>query len=108
MFRECKKFNKNISKWDVGSVACMEYMFYGSSRFNHSCKNWKIPKDTSFYKMFYLSGKWSNKEKQREKLRYFDQEFLEFLNIKKDDDEKVVLQKCRSKGRKNTFKRGKK
>ena len=44
MFRNCEKFNSDLSKWDVSSVKDMYNMFYNCKNFNCNLSNWDVSK----------------------------------------------------------------
>ena len=46
-----KKFNGDISKWDVSNVEDMSYMFY-DAKFNGDISNWKISENCENDGMF--------------------------------------------------------
>jgi surface protein len=48
-------FNQDISKWDVGKVASMGWMFCGTNSFNQDISNWDVSNVTNMYAMFRLS-----------------------------------------------------
>jgi hypothetical protein len=47
----CSKFNKDISKWDIGNIENMSCMFIGSE-FNQDISNWDISKVKNISHMF--------------------------------------------------------
>ena len=42
MFFWCKKFNQDISSWDVSRVKNMDSMFYRCSKFNQDISGWNV------------------------------------------------------------------
>ena len=44
MFYNCKKFNQDISKWNVSNVKDMSFMFYGCKKFNQDISGWDVSK----------------------------------------------------------------
>ena len=52
MFANNKKFNHDISDWDVGTVEDMSGMFEGCSSFNCNLESWAVNKFTCTYCMF--------------------------------------------------------
>ena len=40
MFANCKKFNSDLSKWDVSKVEYMQDMFYGCTSKSFRIPNW--------------------------------------------------------------------
>ena len=42
MFEECSKFNSDLSKWDVSNVKDMTSMFLGCTRFNSDLSKWDV------------------------------------------------------------------
>ena len=52
-----KKFNGDISKWDVSNVYMMDQMFQGCLEFNCNLGAWDVSNVTSMSKMFALDSK---------------------------------------------------
>ena len=42
MFCGCKKFNSDLSNWNVSSVKNMNFMFWGCENFNSDLSNWNV------------------------------------------------------------------
>ena len=53
MFTGCKKFNQNISKWNVSKVTDMSYMFYSCENFNQDLSGWNVSNVEDMGCMFY-------------------------------------------------------
>ena len=53
LFRNIKKFNGNISNWDVSNVTDMHAMFYGCQSFNCDISEWDVSNVTDMHDMFY-------------------------------------------------------
>ena len=53
LFDYKKKFNGNITGWNVSSVIDMSGMFYGAKSFNQPIGDWKFPNVTDMGGMFY-------------------------------------------------------
>ena len=47
MFAQCKKFNADISNWDVSNVKVMDSMFYACSAFNQDLSKWCVNPEPS-------------------------------------------------------------
>ncbi|NYT28581.1 MAG: BspA family leucine-rich repeat surface protein [Candidatus Thiodubiliella endoseptemdiera] len=45
MFYNCKKFNQNLSKWDMRNVEYLAGMFYNCHQFNKDITEWKLLKN---------------------------------------------------------------
>jgi surface protein len=43
MFLHNKKFNQDISGWDVSHVGYINQLFYGAKSFNQDISNWIFP-----------------------------------------------------------------
>ena len=52
MFQCCKKFNIDISRWDVKNVTNTNGMFYECESFNKDISNWDISNVTNEKDMF--------------------------------------------------------
>ena len=52
-----KKFNGDISEWDVSNAIMMDQMFEGCLEFNCDLGNWNVSNVTSMTKMFALDSK---------------------------------------------------
>ena len=52
MFRNCEKFNSDLSKWDVSSVENMGFMFQGCKKFKSDLSNWNVSNVKDMYNMF--------------------------------------------------------
>ena len=52
-----KKFNGDISEWDVSNAIMMDQMFQGCLEFNCDLGNWNVSNVTSMSKMFALDSK---------------------------------------------------
>ena len=52
MFLNCKRFNQDLSGWNVGNVLNMSYMFSGASAFNGDISGWNVGKVTKMDEMF--------------------------------------------------------
>ena len=52
MFFEFKKFNQDISTWDVSNVTDMNYMFAGCEKFNQDISKWDVSKVKNRYYAF--------------------------------------------------------
>lgn len=52
MFSQAWKFNDDVSKWPMGSVATMSEMFAGTRAFNHSISDWDVSNVTDMSWMF--------------------------------------------------------
>eukprot|EP01031_Cornospumella_fuschlensis_P029368 gene29368-biopygen24324 len=52
MFYEAKKFNSDISGWDVSNVVTMAGMFYNASSFNQPIGEWDVGNVTNISSMF--------------------------------------------------------
>ncbi len=50
--QHCKKFNGDITGWNVSKVENMFCMFYGATSFNQPIGNWKVSKVTNMCGMF--------------------------------------------------------
>ena len=52
MFKNCNKFNCDLSEWNVSKVTDMRMMFFytgkKSSLFKLNCSNWNVDKVTSY------------------------------------------------------------
>ncbi len=55
MFYFAKKFNGNLSAWDVSGVTDMSYMFYEATAFNGDVSEWDVSGVTDMSRMFYES-----------------------------------------------------
>ena len=53
MFKNCKSFNGDLSKWDVGKVTTMSHMFDGCAVFNGDLSKWNVSKVTWMDEMFF-------------------------------------------------------
>ena len=53
MFDGAKKFNGNISDWNVSSVTNMNQVFAGASVFDQDLNSWNVSSITSMSEMFY-------------------------------------------------------
>jgi surface protein len=69
MFIYCKKFNCNISEWDVSKVTNMKCMFYHCKNFNQNLDSWNVSnviimwdafKDCPTQPKWYDRNKWEN------------------------------------------------
>ena len=52
MFRKCEKFNCDLSQWDVSNVTNMELMFYGCKELNCDISRWDVSNVTNIDRMF--------------------------------------------------------
>jgi surface protein len=52
MFMGAKKFNQNISGWDVSNVTEMDWMFNGASLFNQNIGTWDVSNVKNMSQMF--------------------------------------------------------
>ena len=52
MFRSAKKFDGDLSGWDVSSVTDMSNMFSGAAAFNQPLNGWDVPSVTDMSNMF--------------------------------------------------------
>ena len=52
-YEAAKKFNADISRWDVSNVTDMEDMFRGAEQFNCNLSSWNVEKVTNMQMMFY-------------------------------------------------------
>lgn len=52
MFNGCKSFNKDISKWNVSNVKNMKKMFNGCKTFNQPLNNWNVSNVENMHGMF--------------------------------------------------------
>ena len=52
MFIEAKKFNQDLSKWDVGSATDMDSMFFRAFAFNSYLSSWNVSSVGNAAKMF--------------------------------------------------------
>ena len=52
MFEGARKFNQDISSWDVSNVIDMSNMFYIVSNFNQDISSWDVSNVTNMSKMF--------------------------------------------------------
>ena len=55
MFLGCKKFNSDISRWNVSNVEDMSQMFAETKSLECSLKSWDVSKCENFKYMFYNS-----------------------------------------------------
>lgn len=78
MFSGAKKFNHNISSWNVGNITYMNSMFSGAKDFNQNIGGWNTGNVTDMGSMFYFAlsfnqniGGWnvSNVESMRSMFR---------------------------------------
>ena len=53
MFDSAKKFDGDVSNWDVSQVTTMQNMFSGADAFNSDVSNWATHSVTTMSKMFY-------------------------------------------------------
>jgi len=53
MFRNCPKFNSDLSMWDVKNVEYMQYMFCGCKLFNQNLDQWDTKNLKYKSNMFY-------------------------------------------------------
>ena len=53
MFEDARKFNGNISDWNVSSVTNMNQAFSGASVFNQDLNSWNVSSVTRMNEMFY-------------------------------------------------------
>ena len=51
---EARKFNQDLSTWDVGQVECMSSMFEGAWSFNGKISSWNV------FKVRYMSNMFSD------------------------------------------------
>jgi len=47
MFTSAKAFNQNISTWNTGNVANMNYIFQGATVFNQNLGGWVVNPNTT-------------------------------------------------------------
>ena len=67
LFSNKAEFNGNLSRWQVGQVTNMSYMFRGATSFNGDLSSWDVGQVTSMLGMFIgatsfnrqLGGAWS-------------------------------------------------
>ena len=52
MFWDCKNFNCDISQWDVGKVRYMDYIFYNCENFNQDISRWDVGNVEDMCSMF--------------------------------------------------------
>lgn len=43
-FKDCERFNEDISRWNVSNVTNMDEMFYGADVFNGDISRWDVSK----------------------------------------------------------------
>lgn len=48
MFYNCKRFDWDLTNWDVSSAELMDYMFYGSGM-KHDISNWDVSNVKTHY-----------------------------------------------------------
>ena len=53
MFSNCKKFNSDLSKWNVSNVKNMAGMFIGCEKFNCNISKWDVFNVEDMSDMFY-------------------------------------------------------
>ena len=53
MFYECQVFNSNLDSWNVSNATDMSWMFWNCSAFNSPLNNWNVSKVTTFNATFY-------------------------------------------------------
>ena len=60
MFKNCQKFNGDISNWNVSNITNMAYMFSNCKNFNQDLSNWNVSHVTNMAYMFcdcsYFTG----------------------------------------------------
>ncbi len=56
MFKECIKFNEDISKWDMSDVYNMVEMFYNCENFDKDISGWNLKSAEDFKGMFFNQG----------------------------------------------------
>ncbi|UVO24530.1 DUF285 domain-containing protein [Mycoplasma capricolum] len=49
MFYDAKKFNQDISNWNMSNVEYIRSMFEGTTNFNQDISNWKLNKIKNYY-----------------------------------------------------------
>jgi len=59
MFRDARKFNGNVSNWDVVSVTDVGYMFYKADNFNSDVSKWDVSYVISMNGMFNGAAKFN-------------------------------------------------
>ena len=67
LFSNKAEFNGNLSRWQVGQVTNMSYMFHGATSFNGDLSGWDVGQVTGMIWMFrnatsfnrQLGGAWS-------------------------------------------------
>jgi surface protein len=52
MFKNCYKFNSDLSKWNVSSGLYFSAMFYDCKKFNADLSNWDVSNGLIFSYMF--------------------------------------------------------
>ena len=78
MFYDCKKFNSDLSEWNVSNVKYMSYMFEKCCKFNSDLSKWDVSNVQNMYAMFEGCKKFnSNISKWNvSNVEYFDQMFI--------------------------------
>ncbi len=59
MFSKAKMFNCDLSKWDVSNVTDMFSMFYYAKRFNGDISNWDVSKVANMTNMFHYAKRFN-------------------------------------------------
>lgn len=57
MFKECKKFDQDLSTWNVENCKNMEDMFAGVTKFNQDLSRWNVENCTNMELMFERARK---------------------------------------------------
>ena len=52
MFNRCKKFNCDISDWNVSNVNDMNWMFWNCENFNQNLNGWDVSNVIYMYNAF--------------------------------------------------------
>jgi surface protein len=60
MFKDAKKFNKPLNKWNTGNVEDMSYMFDAAEEFDQELKDWDTAKATTMRGMFQTASNYKN------------------------------------------------
>jgi surface protein len=53
MFKECIKFNEDISKWDMSYAHTVIEMFYNCENFNKDISGWNVKNVEEFQGVFF-------------------------------------------------------
>jgi surface protein len=68
MFKDCKTFNQDLNKWNVSNVTDMSYMFNNCTSFNNNNKKltWKVNRSTNLTQIFSGCSMIEQKNKKNE------------------------------------------